>query len=63
MSVYGFHQQLEVEMFCHLPYVHTLSVAVDTHMRLQKLEAQFLQVRHLLFCKEKVKEIVQIDST
>ena len=39
MSVYGFHQQLEVEMFCHLPHVHTLSVAVDTHMRLQKLEA------------------------
>ena len=39
MPVYGFHQQLEVEMFCHQPHVHTLSVAVDTQIRLQKLEA------------------------
>ena len=39
MPVYGFHQQLEVEMCRHLPHVHTLSVAVDTHMRLKKLEA------------------------
>ena len=39
MPVYGFHQQLEVEMCRHLPHVHTLSVAVDTQIRLQKLEA------------------------
>ena len=39
MPVYGYHQQLEVEMCRHLPHVHTLSVAVDTQIRLQKLEA------------------------
>ena len=39
MPVYGFHQRLEVEMCRHLPHVHTLSVAVDTQIRLQKLEA------------------------
>ena len=39
MPVYGFHQQLEVEMCRHLPHVHTLSVAVDTQICLQKLEA------------------------
>ena len=39
MSIYGGHQLSVVEMVRHLPHVHTLSVAVDTHMRLQKLEA------------------------
>lgn len=39
MSIYGGHQLSEVEMVRHLPHVHTLSVAVDTQIRLQKLEA------------------------
>ena len=38
MPVYGFHQQLEVEMCRHLPHVHTLSVAVHTHIPLKILQ-------------------------
>ena len=44
MSIYGGHQQSEVEMVRLLPHVHTLSEAVHTYILLKILQTELSQV-------------------